>query len=52
MYLHVTDMPQSPFSPALHILFSLDCTTKISGDNTMGVGLHQGTVLALGSNLT
>jgi hypothetical protein len=34
------------------LLFSLDCTSEISGDPNMGSWLFQVTVLALGCNLT
>jgi hypothetical protein len=42
-------VPHAPFPPARHVLlFSLDCTSGISRDSTMGSWLLQVTVLALG----
>jgi hypothetical protein len=50
---HNPIVPHTPFSPARHILlFSLDCTSEISGDPAMGSRLLQGTVLALSCKLT
>jgi hypothetical protein len=52
-YRHYLIVPHTPFSPAYHILlFSLDCTSEISRDPTMGSWLLQVTVLALGCKLT
>jgi hypothetical protein len=50
---HNPIVPHTPFSPSRHILLrSLDCTSEISGDPTMGSWLLQVTVLVLGCKLT